>query len=162
MSFDFPFKNTKITLCSVVKIMMIHKKNGSVVYSWIPLLTKIPVKIIMKTSPSIRAYTMLYILAVPAARRSVQNYPECQWDSTIHAYSCMHAYGNTHCTCQLSVCNIEIVVWGSGEVVEGGCCYDQGYTHNIIICYQVVLPYYIIMTGNLWLAILNSFSICIL
>ena len=51
----------------------------------------------------------------------------------------LHAYGNTHCTCQLSVCNIKIVVWGSGEVVEGGCCYDQGYTHSIIIYYQVVL-----------------------
>ena len=74
----------------------------------------------------------------------------------------MHAYGNTHCTCQLSVCNIKIVVWGSGGGGGGGgCCYDQGYTHNIIIYYQVVLPYYYIMAGNLYLVI-NSFSICIL
>lgn len=138
MSFDFPFKNTKITLCSVVKIiMMIHKKNGSVVYSWIPLLTKIPLKIIMKTSPSIRTYTMLYILAVPAARRSVQNYLECQWDST------MHAYGNTHCTCQLSVCNIKIVVWGSGEVVEGGLLlWSRLHTQYYNIILQGSVTYY--------------------
>ena len=141
MSFDFPFK-TLNTLCSVIKIMMmIHKKNGSVVYSWIPLLTKIPVKIIMKTSPSIRTYTMLYILAVPAARRSVQNYLGCQWDSTIYTYIFLHACIWKHtCIARVSFLCVTSKLW-CGEV-------GRWWRGGLLLWSRLHTQYYYILPGS--------------